>query len=72
MLSYSIQNSPRDLGEKQSLVTKILYGIVLLTAFVLLIWGPLLVFSFLPAANISNPPTEVNIKVNLGGFEVEA
>ena len=64
------QAFPRNLGEKQSLMIKILLGILLLTALVLLIWGPLLVISLIATTNLPNTPTQVQVKVTLGGFEV--
>lgn len=64
------QAFPRDLGEKQSLLIKLLLGFLLISGLVLLIWGPLLLISFIGATSQPNQPTEVSIKLNLAGFEV--
>ena len=64
------QGNPRDLGEKQSWVLKLFLGALLITALVLLIWGPLLVISLISSTNQPNPPVEIDIKLSLGGFQV--
>lgn len=74
MLLYSLccasQNSPRDLGDTQSWGVKIIQGGAFLAAFVLLIWGPLLVFSIISAASEPNPPVTVTIQLSIDSYEV--
>jgi len=68
--NVSLQNSPRELGKKQSLLVKIGLGFLLLSGLVLLIWGPLVFVSFIGSTSPPNPPTEVTIRLTLAGFEV--
>lgn len=65
-----MQSYPRDLGEKQSWLVKIFVGGLLLVGLIVLIWLPLLLISVIGQASEPNPPTEVNIKLNIGGFQV--
>lgn len=69
-IAISFQDSPRDLGEKQSLVIKILLGGLLLTGLVLLIWGPLLVISVINTTSLANPPVAAALSLQLDGYEV--
>ena len=69
-LTISFQDSPRDLGEKESLVMKILLGGLLLTGLVLLIWGPLLVISFINTTSLANHPVAATLSLQLDGYEV--
>ena len=69
-LTISFQDSPRDLGEKESLVMKILLGGLLLTGLVLLIWGPLLVISFINTTSLANRPVAATLSLQLDGYEV--
>ena len=66
-----MQSYPRDLGEKQSWLVKIFAGGLLLIGLVLLIWLPLLLISVISQASEVNPPVEVDIKLSIGGFQVE-
>ena len=69
-LLFFYQDFPRYLGDKQSWFIKIVLGGLLLTALVLLIWGPLLVMSVITTQSQANEPTEVSIRLSLAGYEV--
>jgi len=51
-------------------MTKYGVGGSLLVLLILLIWFPLLFFSFSSSFYLPNPPTEVNVEVKLGGYLV--
>ena len=42
----------------------------MLVVLVLLIWGPLLVISFINSTSVSNKPVSVSIGLSLDGYEV--
>lgn len=65
-----MQSYPRDLGEKQSWLIKIFVGGLVLVGLIVLIWLPLLLISVIGQASEPNPPAEVDIKLNIGGFQV--
>lgn len=64
------QASPRDLGDPYSMLIKIAIGSIVVGALVLLIWGPLLLFSIINTVSQPNPPVGVSIRLSIGGYEV--
>jgi hypothetical protein len=63
------KGSPRELGEQQSLIIKVLLGGLLLVGLVLLLWGPLLVISFINSTSVPNQPVAATISLSLEGYE---
>ncbi|CAF3346333.1 unnamed protein product [Rotaria sp. Silwood1] len=59
---------PTKRGVPRTKVTKYGTGGSLLALLILLIWFPLLFFSFTSSFYQPNPPTEVNVEVKLGGY----
>ncbi len=51
-------------------MTKYGVGGSLLVVLILLIWFPLLFFSFSSSFYLPNPPKEVNVEIKLGGYLV--
>ena len=67
---FSIQKYPTERGKPRPKLTKYGIGGSLLALLILLIWFPLLFFSFTSSFYQPNPPKEVSVEIKLGGYLV--
>ena len=63
-----VQKYPTERGVPRPKVSKYGVGGSLLALLILLIWFPLLFFSFTSSFYLPNPPKEVNVEIKLGGY----
>lgn len=68
--NLSSQKYPTERGVTRPKITKYGVGGSLLALLILLIWFPLLFFSFSSSFYQPNPPKEVNVEIKLGGYLV--
>ena len=64
------QKHPTPRGQKRQAIIKYGFGGVLLCIIILIIWFPLLLFSFSEGFNKSVPPQSCKIDIELSGFLV--
>ena len=64
------QKYPTERGVPRPKLTKYGIGGLLLAILILLIWFPLLFFSFTSSFYQPNPPIEVNVEIKLDGYLV--
>jgi hypothetical protein len=67
---FCFQKYPTERGVPRPKSTKYGVGGSLLALLILLIWFPLLFFSFTSSFYERNPPIEVNVEIKLGGYLV--
>ena len=69
-MSFAFQKYPTKRGVPRVKLTKYGVGGSLLALLILLIWFPLLFFSFSSTFYQPNPPKEVTVEIKLGGYLV--
>lgn len=62
------QRFPQERAVKKNTCVKYLVGGLLLFIIIIIVWFPLLFFSFLHTVYISNPPIEASMTIAVGGY----